>query len=192
MPDFYAQLKKFKIGAIGWDFDATALSYGTFEDTNIKSYQQFHTEYVRKMSPDFVSAVKRVHKMKIAQGITTFNDDLFNTVLRKKKQMTYIVGGNALIRPVLTELFPDFHQKMEIYALNPEKHDMHAPDRFRKIGMNKNWHLSCMAKRYKVKKEQILLVDDDYENVVAARKAKYRAVFVSGDKGFDFKDCVIK
>lgn len=181
---FVQQLKDRNIKAIGWDFDSTALSYGStvdfrFNATRFEKDLQKH--FVRKMSADFAKVVRCAHAHGIEQGIVTFNDGMDNNIKGNRLDLS----GVDLIKPILHKMFPDI--TIPIWAWNPYIREYKSPSG-RKIQADKNWHLDALKRTFGVHlKKHVLLVDDDKHNVLQARKAGYRALFVGGKKGFQLK-----
>jgi acid phosphatase class B len=186
LENFMQLLKNNNITALAFDFDATALQYGTTLTSGYKNTSQFHKDYVRKMSKDFIRVVNSSFEQGIHVGIATFNDDMLDSLTSTNK---LILGGHGLIRPILRALFDeDIVRQIEIWAFNPEIHGMVAFDG-QYVNQDKNWHLQNIRKRYKIKNNnQVLLIDDDWENIKAARKSGFRAWYVSGNHGFNIKE----
>ena len=184
--EFAKKMYNTGIRAVGWDFDATALSYDTNPQTNFVSRQDFLRKYVKQMTPLFVQSVIELDKLGIKQSIVTFNDDKTNCVLNGT---AYRVGGHALVRPVLQELFPpNLSNKIEILAFDPQLHDSISPDGL-PIEQNKNWHLQSMKQRYSIPDNRaVLLVDNDATNIHDAQAEGYRVFYVQGKQGFEAKN----
>jgi len=187
--EFASRLRQQGISAVAFDFDATALNFNTNPSTSYNgSFYYFTLQYTNKMSPDFVALVPKLIDMNIKVGIATFNDDIINDI---RCNNDFIIGGNALVRPVLRHLFPDIHDSIEIWAWNPDKHSSYAPDGCR-IPSNKNWHLEAMARRYGIRNpSQVLLVDDLESNIVGANLKGFRTIKVNGTEGFKMNESTV-
>lgn len=181
---FIQTLQKQKIEAVGFDFDATALTYGTKINSGFTNYEDFKKEFIDKLSKDYVKCVHALHDAKIHQGITTFNDNWMTRITPTR----FILGGDALIRPILTSKFGKLGREMEIWSLNPIDHDGYSPCGVL-VPQNKNWHLHSLKNRYNIKENsRVLLVDDDINNVMEAREAGFQAFHVAGENGFSLSE----
>ena len=156
---FIQWIQEHDIKAVGFDFDATALQCKTNPNTSYITAMDFRARLVDNISPDFIHVTQELYRLGIPVGILTFNDDML-TIINRQNQL--LVGGSALIRPILADLFsPEINTHIEIWAFNPAYHKMTAPDGTA-VQQNKNWHLQCFRSRYRIAEtSQVMLIDDD-------------------------------
>ena len=108
-----------------------------------------------------------------------------------KEIMILLLVGMLLVRPVLRYLFPLDHKEIEIWAVNPDKHNGYAPDGTI-VPQNKNWHLRSMMKRYDIQDtREVLLVDDLESNIDGAKLEEFKTILVHGKSGFNIKESII-
>jgi histidinol phosphatase-like enzyme len=166
--EFYNELLEKKIKVVAWDFDGTILEYDTSTSDYFQDFADFKIRFLDNISPFFKKVSREIQRGgKIKQFVVSLNDGSFAEVKKKGTLMT----GTCLIKSILKHLKID----IEVISWNPSEHNMYSPGGH-KIKQNKNWHLQSITRRCKLKKKQILLIDDLNRNIKAASKIGYQTI----------------
>lgn len=169
-----------------WDFDKTILSchsHGAKYFYTPEHRAQVVQKLSQQLSPAWVNQYVYLRKKNIPQAIVTFADSYDN---RKPG----ILSGEALVRAVIRPWLGDFSDDLLVWGLNPcmrnKRNSVASTSNSIYYPVDKSWHLNRAMEMYCLEghPEQVMLVDDSLNNVVAALANGHPVWHVQGESGF--------
>lgn len=177
------------VQVVVFDFDNTILqvhSRGAKQSSNEAELKAYVHKLRDAISPSFLAIVHTANRLprrhRVKLGIASFADE---RVIKGGQG----IGGQRLIARVLEPFLTRDESSIPIVAFNPAL-DVHDDDDDEnktsdQERANKNMHLLRLARFYGLTSpRQLLLIDDDMNNIEAAKLEGYATLHVVGSKGF--------
>ena len=168
--------------AVVFDFDCTISLTHSGGRVRKERFPQF---LEGNISPCFKTILPMLINEGFQVGVATFADGF-------RAPATH-VAGEEMIRQFFQHHFKDdFRDRIPIVAAYPENYQ--AEEGYKQIGltspmpMNKEYHLVKLAHTWGLKPSEMVLVDDDLQNVEAARQAGHHVRFVRIRQGVTKED----
>jgi hypothetical protein len=159
---------KNKIRIVVFDFDQTILSVHT---GGIKVKPEMHRFFAARFSKDALQLLTRSLDMGFCVAIATFSSD-YNTV----KGILSIILDNTLGKKRRKELLSRIYIVLRRRHLPFYDFSQISKDKNKMLQNIRN-HFSNMNKKI-IAKSQVILIDDDRNNIIAARKEGYQTIWV--------------
>jgi hypothetical protein len=167
------------IKVIAADFDLTMTSIhsgGYVLPTDSRAPRIFSS-----LSPEWQSFATRANAVGIRISCVTYAD---------ANSGSGGIGGEALVRTTLRTSQATFNLE-SVYGFYPENYC--TPDRYIPLGLSrpmpddKSYHLRRLCMDYQVEPHEVLLIDDDEHNCIAAERDGYFTIHVGGGRGFSLR-----